>query len=359
MEQIVEVVVARVRDWVLGLAKTLDHFLRMVFVVLATVLKLAHEIHEEILVVDFVACQEAEHVKLLRLSVELEKVGVEGNQSVDCIHPAGVHVQEVGQGSDVDDAGNSSGLEHPVTDLSVEEYILRGAIVTFLRRVHHHSQGGQGVPFLELKAAPGDAIYNLLRQLVLQHEVAGHVDAFGQVEGTQELVVVERQDVVGDVLMLTLRVSIFQNSIRVELRPRHATPEEMSPLLSDVKWVKLVMQLVSLDALQKHFHHAAFEIVVETDTVLDHARVDLGCVSGGLRRVIFKVRDLIVMAEDAELFQERDVLDIDLRVVFQLSCAFLPLFVVSRSERRGLSRHEVVFIFALGRFRGHIVARLR
>lgn len=61
-----------------------------------------------------------------------------------------------------------------------------------------------------------------------------------EVECAQQLVVIERQNVIADVIGLQERVLILQNTISVQLYPLDASSEKALPLLPKLERVEII-----------------------------------------------------------------------------------------------------------------------
>lgn len=115
-----------------------------------------------------------------------------------------------------------------------------------------------------------------------------------------------------DIFSLGLVKGVLQDSVSVKFWFLNATTEEALPFLMQVKGVKIVAQIFLAHLLEDCLDLAAFELVVDFDAVADHSRVNFSRVFGRLWRVVFKVGNLVIMAESSKFFQEAYILDVDL-----------------------------------------------
>ena len=115
-----------------------------------------------------------------------------------------------------------------------------------------------------------------------------------------------------DIFSLGLVKGVLQDSVSVKFWFLNATTEEALPFLMQVKGVEIVAQILLAHLLEDCLDLAAFELVVDFDAVTDHSRVNFSRVFGRLWRVVFKVGNLVIMAESSKFFQEAYILDVDL-----------------------------------------------
>ena len=174
--------------------------------------------------------------------------------------------------------------------------------------IHDHGQGRQGIALLDFEAAIVETRLDLFHDLVLQLEVWGDVLMLHQVQSSEQLVVIESQDVVGDVFALVPREGVLKDTICVKLWLLHTSTEEPQPLFTQLERVKLVAQVILRHILQKVLKPCAFEVTMDIDPIENHTRVNLGCISCRLWRVVFQKWDLIVVAEHTELAEESRIL---------------------------------------------------
>ena len=109
---------------------------------------------------------------------------------------------------------------------------------------------------------------------------------FQEVKATEQLIVIESQDVVHNVLDLIRGQFVFQNAICIKLWLLHASTEETHPFLTQVKWVELVANVFLRNILEEKLKKGALERSVKIDTILYHAHVYFGGVSCGFGRVV-------------------------------------------------------------------------
>ena len=147
---------------------------------------------------------------------------------------------------------------------------------------------------------------------------------FEQVQGPEQLIIVEILFLVHDEFNLAGAYRVFEDAVRVEIRFKEASSEKALPFLAHIEWVKGVAQILFTQPFENYFELTTFERLVYVNIILGHAKVNFGSVSGGLWRVVLQVRDLIVMAKYSQLLLEAEILNVDpLELLQQLLVLFV------------------------------------
>ena len=191
--------------------------------------------------------------------------------------------------------------------------------------VHDDRESGQGVSFLDLEATIDQTGLNLLHDLILNLNPDGQVLISEEVQGPDQLVVIEGEDVVIDIITLVDGKSVLEDAICVELRFCLSTSKESPPFLTELKRIKVVAEVLLVDVLKETLKLGSFKRLMQFNLILKHSDVDLSCILGRFRRVIFQVRDLVVMAEGTELSEEVDILNVESSKVLLSSILAFPL----------------------------------
>ena len=92
--------------------------------------------------------------------------------------------------------------------------------------IHDHGKSRQSIALLDLKAPELETRLDLFNDLVLQLEVWSDELVLHQVQSSEQLIVIESQDVVGDVFALVPREGVLKDAICVKFRLLHASTEE-------------------------------------------------------------------------------------------------------------------------------------
>lgn len=173
-----------------------------------------------------------------------------------------------------------------------------------------------------------------------------------EIESTEQLVVIECQNVIADVVGLKLRKLILQHTVCVELELLEATSEKSHPLLPKLKRIEIVAQVLLRNILEEKLELAVFELLVHFDFICLHTHEDFGGVASGFRRIVIQERDLIEMAEDTQFSKEVDILDVDHAII--LSSLLAALFLSRRLfGGGGLGGYEFTFIVTIALSRCH------
>ena len=79
-----------VKDWILRKTKFIDQLIELLLgLALAELLDdRADEVSEQLIVIDFIVLQEVDHVQLLRQTIRLEEMGVEGDEAMNDLYPS-------------------------------------------------------------------------------------------------------------------------------------------------------------------------------------------------------------------------------------------------------------------------------
>ena len=222
---------------------------------------MTNKITVELLVVDPVVCQIAQHVQLLLWPVQLEEVGIEWDQVMGDDSHRCIQTDLITEGT-ASEAGWTAQIQNVERSAIIQD-IFALPIPAPMVRIHDHGESRQSIALLDFKAAILETRLNLFHDLVLQLQVWSDELVLHQVQSSEQLVVVESQDVVSDVFALVPRKGVLEHAICVKFGLLHASTEEPQPLLTQLERVKLVAQVVLRHILQEVLEPSALKVFMD------------------------------------------------------------------------------------------------
>ena len=134
--------------------------------------------------------------------------------------------------------------------------------------VHDDRKSGQGVSFLDLESTIDQTSLNLLHDLILNLNADSQVLISEEVQGPDQLVIIEGEDVVIDIITLVDGKSVLEDAICVELGFCLSSSEESPPFLTELKRIKVVTEVLLVDVLKETLKLGSFKRLMQFNLIL-------------------------------------------------------------------------------------------